>query len=103
MLDFLIPLGGKKIGIKWLNLKILKSILNNSYYVGSCKDVEKRLKLHNDGMVKSTKRYRPWQLIHEEIYVSLKEARKRETQIKSWKKRSAIENLLTFKKQTTNY
>ena len=54
-------------------------------------------------MVKSTKRYRPWQLIHEEIYVSLKEARKRETQIKSWKKRSAIENLLTFKKQTTNY
>ena len=69
---------------------ILKSILNNSYYVGSCKDVEKRLKLHNDGMVKSTKRYRPWQLIHEEIYVSLKEARKKKTQIKSYKKKKTI-------------
>ena len=113
MLDFLPDKRDKKIGIKCNYFKnfemfytyILKSLLNNSYYIGSCINIEKRLKLHNDGMVKSTKRYRPWQLIYKEIYVSLKEARKRESQIKSWKKRVAIENLLTFQnlKQTMNH
>lgn len=77
---------------------ILKSLLNNSYYIGSCKNIEKRLDLHNNGLVKSTKRYRPWQLIYKEIYAKLGEARKRELQIKSWKKRVSIENLLTFQK-----
>jgi putative endonuclease len=62
--------------------------------VGSCNNIENRLSLHNSGQVFSTKRYMPWKLVHLEEYKILSEAVKRERQIKSWKKRSAIENLI---------
>ncbi|MDP3974796.1 MAG: GIY-YIG nuclease family protein [Candidatus Jorgensenbacteria bacterium] len=73
---------------------ILVSLRDNSYYVGSCYDVSVRLALHNAGKVRSTKASRPWELKYIERYDTLREARKREDQIKSWKKRSAIENLI---------
>lgn len=73
---------------------ILKSERNGSYYVGSSMDVTKRIQLHNKGLVRSTKRYTPWKVIYTEEYKTLSEARKRELQIKSWKKRSAIERLI---------
>lgn len=74
---------------------ILNSSLNNSYYIGSCGNIERRLSAHNSGEVKSTKRYMPWKIVYLEKYKSLSEAVKRERQIKSWKKRSAIENLIS--------
>jgi putative endonuclease len=73
---------------------VLKSKINNSYYIGSCKDIVKRVDLHNNGLVKSTKRYRPWKLVYKEGFNGYKETRRREFQIKSWKKRVAIENLI---------
>lgn len=76
---------------------ILKSKVNGSYYVGSCEDVLTRFEQHNKGLVPSTKRYLPWSLIYTEQYDTLKQARQREKQIKSWKKRSAIEKLLASK------
>lgn len=76
-------------------LYILKSQKNGAYYIGSCKDLEQRLKLHNTGLVKSTKRYIPWQIVYFERYIALKDAKQREQQIKSWKKRSAIERLIS--------
>lgn len=75
---------------------ILKSRKNFSYYVGSSSDVGKRINLHNAGMVRSTKRYMPWDLVYEEKFVNLSSARKRELQIKSWKKRAAIERLIKY-------
>ena len=75
-------------------LYILKSFKNSSYYIGSCEDTKKRLALHNRGLVKSTKRYIPWQIEYAEEYTSLSAARTRELQIKSWKKRSAVEKLI---------
>lgn len=73
---------------------ILQSEKNGRYYVGSCNDVNERLKRHNNGSVLSTKGYLPWKVIYTETYQTLSEARKREYQIKSWKKRSAIESLI---------
>ena len=73
---------------------ILKSLNNGAYYVGSCEDVDARFNLHNTEQVKSTKRYVPWKLMYREEYKTLSEARKRETQIKSWHKRAAIEKLI---------
>ncbi|TRZ64224.1 MAG: GIY-YIG nuclease family protein [Spirochaetia bacterium] len=73
---------------------ILISEKNNSYYVGSCKNIGKRLSQHNNGMVKSTKRFLPWTLIFSEEFENLNDARKREAQIKKWKRRSAIEKLV---------
>ena len=75
-------------------LYILKSIEKSTYYIGSCQNLSKRLTQHNKGKVRSTKRFRPWQLVYYKTYNNLSEARKRETQIKSWKKRSAIERLV---------
>lgn len=78
---------------------ILKSRLNNSYYIGSCSNLKNRIDLHNKGRVKSTKRYILWDIIYYEEFNNLKNARQRELQIKSWKKRKTIENLIKhFKK-----
>jgi len=73
---------------------ILQSSKNGAYYIGSCKDIVERLRLHNEGLVHSTKRFLPWHCVHKERYLSLSDARKRELKIKSWKKRAAIEKLI---------
>ncbi|MDP3999416.1 MAG: GIY-YIG nuclease family protein [bacterium] len=73
---------------------ILKSYKEGSYYIGSCENVDKRLRLHNQGFVTSTKRYKPWQLVYSEKFDNLIGARRREAQIKSLKKRSAVEKLI---------
>ena len=73
---------------------ILKSLKTGRYYVGCTNNPKSRLKKHNSGSVKSTKPYKPWKNTYIETYKSLSEARKRERQIKSWKKRKAIEKLI---------
>jgi putative endonuclease len=73
---------------------ILKSEKNNSYYIGYCSNIDRRLNQHNKGFVKSTKKYAPWKLVYIEEYKDRIEAMKREKQIKSWKKRCLIEKLI---------
>ena len=73
---------------------ILRSALNRSYYIGSCKNITNRFNQHNKGNVLSTRKGKPWELVYREEYDTLKEARKREIQIKRWKSRYAIEKLL---------
>ncbi|MBI4092933.1 MAG: GIY-YIG nuclease family protein [Candidatus Kerfeldbacteria bacterium] len=73
---------------------ILKSTSKGTYYKGSCNDVPERLQRHNSGLVRSTKSGMPWSLVYQEAFGTLSEARKREKQIKSWKKREAIERLI---------
>ena len=41
----------------------LRSLKNDDIYVGSTADVNKRFKLHNQGAIKSTKWYKPWELL----------------------------------------
>ena len=72
---------------------ILKSINSGKYYIGSTENFQKRLIIHNLGRVKSTKHDKPWILVKLENFQSLREARKRELQIKNWKSREAIEKL----------
>jgi putative endonuclease len=73
---------------------ILKSKKNNRFYVGQSANLTLRIKMHNRGGIKSTKGYRPWQLVHCESFASRKKAVKREHEIKSYKSRSYIESLL---------
>lgn len=49
---------------------------------------------HNKGLSKYTKNKGPWVLVYREEFSTLKLARRREKQIKSWKKRIAIEKLI---------
>lgn len=73
---------------------ILQSLTNGDYYIGCTDDCKARLKLHNVGGVKSTKYAMPWKIIYFESFTTLKEARKRELQIKKWKSRKAVERLI---------
>ena len=73
---------------------ILYSLINNQYYIGCTNNLNDRIKRHNSGKVRSTKSYKPWKLVYKEAYNTLSEARKRESQIKSWHKRATIEKLI---------
>ncbi|NTV22246.1 MAG: GIY-YIG nuclease family protein [Candidatus Yonathbacteria bacterium] len=73
---------------------ILRSLKNNRYYIGSCLNMDIRLKRHNDGLVTSTKAYKPWILETYEISPTRSEAIKKERLLKSWKSRSKIEEYL---------
>ena len=71
---------------------VLYSEKNARFYVGSSKDdgAQPRIKGHNAGKVKSSKAFRPWSLIHEEIFPNYTEARKRENFLKSGQGRQWI-------------
>lgn len=51
-------------------------------YIGYTGNVEARIVKHNCGGVKSTKAYRPWRLVHKEIFKNKVDARKREIFLK---------------------
>lgn len=73
---------------------ILESLKSGKYYVGcTSREVKIRLVEHNKGLSRYTKGDRPWCLRYFEQYDDLSQARQREKQIKSWKKRKAIERL----------
>ncbi len=56
------------------------------YYIGSCEDVEKRLKRHNGGWAHSSKRLGlPLELVASREFGSVSEARKIEAMLKRWK------------------
>ncbi|MFH2097347.1 MAG: GIY-YIG nuclease family protein [bacterium] len=73
---------------------VLKSKKSGSYYIRSCENIPFRLNQHNAYKVRSTKSKAPWGLIYYKSFKTRSEAQVRERQIKSWKKRSAIEKLL---------
>ncbi len=73
---------------------ILKSLKNNQYYIGCTNNLVRRLNEHNKRFSKYTKGKGPWEITYKEEFYNLNEARKREKQIKSWKKRVAIEKLI---------
>ena len=77
-------------------LYIIKSVDSGTYYVGISSDIKERLEKHNKGMVKSTKSKKPWVLVYSESFASRGAATKRELQLKSWKKRSALEKLMQY-------
>lgn len=61
---------------------ILKSKKDKSLYIGYTKDLRKRLKEHNSGLVRSTKPKGPWRLVYYESYASRQDAIKREDNLK---------------------
>ncbi len=68
----------------------LKSLENNDLYIGSTENVNNRLKKHNNGQVKSTKFYRPWQLLDFETYDTRSEAVKRERFLKTGQQKELL-------------
>ena len=57
---------------------ILYATSFNKTYVGQTNNIKNRLHSHNNGKVRSTKAYTPWDLIHYEILTTRAEAMKKE-------------------------
>jgi putative endonuclease len=73
------------------------SSLNHNYiYVGLTKDLENRIKRHNDGRERTTKFYKPFKIIFYGICKTRVEARLRE---KYWKSGVGKEKLKAIKEQ----
>jgi len=62
----------------------------NEYYSGYTRDLRKRLKEHNSGLNKSTKRYKPWKLIYYEACLNINDAKRREKYLKTTQGRRLI-------------
>ena len=62
---------------------VLRSLSRNYIYVGLTNDVRKRLRQHNSGLNRTTRAYRPFELIRIETFSTRIAARKREKYFKS--------------------
>ena len=75
-------------------LYVIQSMLDKGYYIGITKDIESRLKKHNAGFVFSTKKRKPFLLVHKESFEDYSQARVREKQIKSYKGGNSFKELI---------
>jgi putative endonuclease len=78
---------------------VLRSLHDEMFYVGFTKNLKTRLEAHNKGLVPSTKRRIPLQLVYWEGCLSQADATQREKYLKSaWGKRyikNRLKNYLT--------
>ena len=72
---------------------------DKSFYVGCTNNLKKRLGQHNTSKrgAHYTKIRRPVILKYSESFLTLREARKRETEIKSWKRQRKLELIVKNK------
>lgn len=73
------------VGLDMFYVYIIWSEELDRYYTGSTNNVEKRLKEHNRGKSRFTKKGIPWKLVKVEEFTSRQQAYKREFEIKSYK------------------
>ena len=62
---------------------ILYSESFHKYYTGQTSDLQARLKTHNKGQNRSTKRYMPWKVFAYKVVSSRSEAMELETKLKN--------------------
>ena len=74
---------------------ILYSARLDKYYIGSTRDIEGRISRHNTSKQGFTSTGKPWVIKYQESFSTKTEALKRELQLKSWKNRIAIEDLIS--------
>jgi len=80
--------------MKFYYVYVLKSRKKNFQYIGYSEDLKSRFKIHNQGSVKSTRHYRPLDLIHYEAYRDMKDAKRREKYLKTSGGRTTIRTML---------
>ena len=71
------------------------SFETGSLYKGSCSDLKKRIRQHNQGLVKSTQSGKPWNLVYYEALVSKTDCLREEKFLKTGKGRERLKLLLT--------
>ena len=73
---------------------ILSSQIKNRFYIGFTSNLEERIIRHNQKSKGFTGNVNDWKIVYTENYPSKEEAHKRELQIKSWKSRTKIQELI---------
>ena len=61
---------------------LLKSLKNQSLYIGCTNNLKERLLIHNQNKSYHTAKYSPWKLIYFEGYISKQDAYSREKSLK---------------------
>ena len=73
---------------KYCYVYVLGSLKDNQFYVGLTTDLPVRVQQHNSGLVTSTKKRVPFELVYWERHVNESDAPQREQYLKSaWGKR----------------
>ena len=80
--------------MKFFYVYILYNKDRDFIYVGYSDDLKERVKYHNSGYVKSTKFYKPLELIHYEAYRNMKDAKRREMYLKTNRGRTTLMTML---------
>ncbi len=76
---------------------ILFSPHKDKFYIGFTSDLENRIIRHNQKSKGFTGTTNDWSIVYTETYSSKEEAVNRELQIKSWKSRKKIQELIINK------
>ncbi|MEK6571242.1 MAG: GIY-YIG nuclease family protein [Bacteroidota bacterium] len=76
---------------------ILRSLGYPRTYVGQTDDMSSRVELHNSGKVRSTRAYRPWEIIYCEEFGTRADAMKREKWLKTRMGRKFIKEISSKK------
>ena len=80
---------------KWY-VYVLMSLKTEGWYIGSTKDLRKRISSHNRGYNFSTKTAKPWKIIYAEFGLNREDARAREKYLKSGMGRRYLKNRMKF-------
>ena len=75
---------------------IIESEVDSSFYTGYTKDLQNRLKKHNDDRSGYTARKKPWKIVYAEEFIEKTEAIKRENFLKRQKNRFFYSSLIEF-------
>ena len=82
---------------------ILYSIEFDRHYVGQTQDLHARLDRHNKGYVKSTKKYKHWNLKWSMQVGSRSKSMKIESKIKAWKSAEMLNRLINEEIDRSNW
>ncbi len=83
-------------GFAMFYVYIIQSLKDGKLYTGFTSNIEKRIRAHNQGEVKSTRNRRPFKLVYQEEYKSKTEALKREKFLKSFKGGKTVKSKLNI-------
>jgi len=83
-------------GFAMFYVYIIQSQKDGKLYTGFTSNIEKRIRAHNQGEVKSTRNRRPFKLVYQEEYKSKTEALKREKFPKSFKGGKTVKSKLNI-------
>ena len=73
---------------------VLTSTSNSKRYCGLTSDLNRRLREHNSGKMRSTKAFKPWKMAYYEEFDSRKVARQREKFFKTGEGRELLDQIL---------